>query len=163
MTARGMLFVHSCPPALCPHVEWAVAEVLGVPFDLPWTAQPASPGQLRAEAPWRGPVGTAGRIAATLRQWHQLRLEVTEHPSADGDGERYSLTPTLGVYRSAMSVNGDVLIHEDRLRALLSSGVRGRELQLALNELLGRSWDVELEPFRHAGEATARHLLTETG
>ena len=28
---RGVLFVHSAPRALCPHIEWAAAEVLGIP------------------------------------------------------------------------------------------------------------------------------------
>ena len=26
--SAGVLYVHSCPPALCPHVEWAVAAEL---------------------------------------------------------------------------------------------------------------------------------------
>ena len=29
MTTRGVLYVHSAPRALCPHVEWAIAGVLG--------------------------------------------------------------------------------------------------------------------------------------
>ena len=28
---RGVVFVHACPPAIAPHVEWALAGVLGVP------------------------------------------------------------------------------------------------------------------------------------
>ena len=27
--SAGVLYVHSCPPVLCPHVEWAVAAELG--------------------------------------------------------------------------------------------------------------------------------------
>ena len=27
--ARGMIFIHSTPVALCPHLEWAAASVLG--------------------------------------------------------------------------------------------------------------------------------------
>src|SRR5699024_12128651 len=38
---RGVLYVHSAPGALCPHVEWAVGGVLGVPVRLEWTAQSA--------------------------------------------------------------------------------------------------------------------------
>ena len=30
MTTRGVVYIHSAPPALCPHVEWAVGGVLGV-------------------------------------------------------------------------------------------------------------------------------------
>ncbi|MDN5818786.1 MAG: DUF3145 domain-containing protein, partial [Yaniella sp.] len=27
--ARGVLYVHSAPAALCPHIEWAVGAALG--------------------------------------------------------------------------------------------------------------------------------------
>ena len=66
----GVLQVHSAPPALCPHIEWAVAGVLGVPVDLPWTAQPASPGSLRAELTWEGRAGSAGAITSALAGWN---------------------------------------------------------------------------------------------
>src|SRR6476661_2970037 len=98
VVTSGVLFVHSCPPALCPHVEWAVASVLGTRASLSWTAQPADPGALRAECTWRGKAGTAGRLAAALRGWSMLRYEVTEQASAGHDGERYSVTPSLGAF-----------------------------------------------------------------
>ncbi|HEY3202018.1 MAG TPA: DUF3145 family protein, partial [Actinomycetes bacterium] len=41
MTTRGVLYVHSAPSALCPHVEWAIAGVLGMRVSLEWTRQPA--------------------------------------------------------------------------------------------------------------------------
>src|SRR4051794_37536962 len=63
VSARGVLYVHSCPPAVCPHVEWAAAAVLGVRVSLSWTAQPADPGTLRAESNWQGSAGTADRLA----------------------------------------------------------------------------------------------------
>jgi hypothetical protein len=149
--SAGVLYVHSCPPALCPHVEWAVAAELGLPVRLSWTEQPAQPGALRAETGWRGRSGTAGRLAAALRGWSVLRYEVTEEPSPGADGERYAVTPTLGVFRSAMSANGDLLVGEDRLRTLLASAT-GPQLAQGLDRLLGSVWDDELEPFREAGE-----------
>ena len=39
-TTRGVLFVHSAPSALCPHVEWAAGGVFGMPVRLDWTPQP---------------------------------------------------------------------------------------------------------------------------
>ena len=147
----GVLYVHSCPPALCPHVEWAVAAELGLRVRLDWTAQPCTAGALRAEAVWRGRAGTAGRLAAALRGWTTLRYEVTEEPSAGYDGERYAVTPSLGVFRATTSVNGDLLVGEDRLRALISSAT-GPQLTLGVDQLLGGAWDAELEPYREAGE-----------
>src|SRR3954454_22564081 len=78
VSARGVLYVHSCPPAVRPHVEWAIAGVLGVPVRLDWLEQPLVSGCLRAQSGWRGPAGTAGRIAAALRGWPLVRAEVTE-------------------------------------------------------------------------------------
>jgi hypothetical protein len=149
--SAGVLYVHSCPPALCPHVEWAVAAELGTRARMEWSDQPAAPGQLRAEINWRGRPGTAGRLAAALRGWTLLRYEVTEEPSPGIDGERYAVTPTLGVFRSSTSVNGDLLIGEDRLRTLLASAT-GPQLAQGLDRLLGSAWDDELEPYREAGD-----------
>ncbi len=163
MSARGVVYIHSCQPALCPHVEWAVAGVLGVPARLEWTAQPVAPGSLRAETGWRGRSGTAGRIAAALRGWPLVRFEVTEEPSDGCDGERYASTPDLGVFRATMSANGDVLVQEGRLRALVDSTSDHATLAHGVARLLGTPWDVELEPYRTAGEGAPVRWLTQTG
>ena len=34
MPTRGVVYVHSTPLAVCPHVEWAIARVLGSPVRL---------------------------------------------------------------------------------------------------------------------------------
>ena len=149
--SAGVLYVHSCPPVLCPHVEWAVTAELGARARMEWSDQPAAPGQLRAELNWRGRSGTAGRLAAALRGWTLLRYEVTEEPSPGVDGERYAVTPTLGVFRAPMSVNGDVLVNEGRLRELIATAT-GPQLARGLDRLLGGDWDAELEPYREAGE-----------
>lgn len=93
MTTRGVLYVHSAPRALCPHVEWAIAGVLGVRVTLDWIKQPAANGTWRAEFSWQGEVGTASKMASALRGWHLLRFEVTAEPCATAEGERYSSTP----------------------------------------------------------------------
>ena len=162
-SARGVLYVHSCPPALCPHVEWAVAALLGVPVSLAWTAQPAAAGALRAESSWRGRPGTAGRITASLREWSLLRFEITEDPGYGYDGERYAVTPSLGLFRAIMSANGDVLVGEDRLRALLGMSPDATALAHGLERLLGSAWDEELEPFREAGEGAPVRWLHAAG
>jgi hypothetical protein len=153
VTTRGVVYVHSAPPALCPHVEWAVGGVLGVRVNLDWTAQPAAPGMLRAELSWQGGPGTAATITSALRGWTMLRFEVTEEPSAGHEGERFSCTPTLGVYRATTGIHGDLLVPEDRLRtAVLRAQADGTSVAEAVEELLGARWDAELEPFRHAGD-----------
>ena len=149
--SAGVLYVHSCPPVLCPHVEWAVTAELGARARMEWSDQPAAPGQLRAEINWRGRPGSAGRLAAALRGWSVLRYEVTEDPSPGQDGERYAVTPTLGVFRAVIGANGDILVGEDRLRSLLATAT-GPQLAQSLDALLGGAWDAELEPYREAGD-----------
>jgi hypothetical protein len=153
VSARGVFYVHSAPPALCPHVEWAAAGVLGVPVSLPWSDQPVAPGTLRAELSWEGRAGTAAAIASALRSWTMLRYEITEDATPGCDGIRYSSTPSLGVFTAVIGANGDILVPEDRLRAALAGAAAGQAaLEEELERLLGRPWDDELEPFRRAGD-----------
>jgi hypothetical protein len=158
-TTRGVVFVHACPPALAAHVEWAIAEVLKRSVTLSWTPQPASPGQLRSEATWYGPVGTAARLAAGLRAWPMLRFELTEEASAKGDGERLAFVPGRGFHRSLMSSNGDLVVGEERVRGLLARARTADDFRHGLEELLGSEWDAELEPYREGGDGSPVTLL----
>ncbi|MFN2495850.1 MAG: DUF3145 domain-containing protein [Pseudonocardiaceae bacterium] len=163
MSTSGMIYVHSSPSAVCPHVEWAIAGVLAVRVDLQWTAQSAAPGQLRAECRWSGAAGTAAAVVSALRAWPMLRFEVTEDPSPGVDGERFCYVPGLGLWRARTSANGDIMIGEDQLRALAATA-RGREaLAHQLDQLLGAAWDDALEPFRRAGEGAPVTWLHRVG
>lgn len=151
---RGVLFVHSAPSALCPHVEWAAGGVLGLRLSLDWIEQPAAPGLYRTELSWQAPQGMGARLTSALRGWAHLRFEVTEEASAGVDGGRWSHTPELGIFHAVTDVHGNVMVPEDRIRAAMEIGhadplLMQRELDLAL----GRAWDDELEPFRYAGDA----------
>jgi hypothetical protein len=69
------------------------------------------------------------------------------------EGERFSSTPDLGIFHAVTGVHGDILIPEDRLRsALLRARMGEGSLEAEITRLLGKPWDDELEPFRHAGE-----------
>ncbi|MDT0266794.1 DUF3145 domain-containing protein [Streptomyces sp. DSM 44915] len=153
MTTRGVLYVHSAPRALCPHIEWAAAAVLNSRVSLDWTRQPASPGTWRAELSWQGEPAAASQLASALRGWQLLRYEVTADPGAGTEGERYSCTPDLGLYHAVTGPHGDIMIPENRLRAAATRAAAGEsDLQVEIARLLGKPWDDELEPFRHAGE-----------
>lgn len=150
---RGVLFVHSAPSALCPHIEWAVGGVLGMPVDLSWTPQGAQSGAYRAELSWTGPVGSAAAITSALRGWNHLRFEVTEEPTGSGEGCRYSFTPQLGVFHAVTGQHGDIMIPEDRVKAaVVRASLGDTTLLLEIDKLLGKPWDDELEAFRHAGD-----------
>lgn len=152
MSASGVLYVHSALPALCPHVEWAVAGVVGTSVALPWADQPAAPGALRAELCWQGRPGTGAAIASVLHGWQLLRFEVTEDPSPDAEGMRYSATPSLGLFSAVVGPSGDIQVPEQRLRAAMRAAAGGPPIEEQLAQLLGQPWDDELEPFRHAGD-----------
>jgi Protein of unknown function (DUF3145) len=153
VSAHGVLYVHSAPPALCPHVEWAVAGIVGAPVGMPWVGQSAAPGAMRAELAWQARPGTAGEIASALAGWNRLRFEVTEDSSPGCDGVRYCYTPDLGIFTAVTGANGDILVPEDRLRAAMGMALRlGESLEDEIGRLLGTAWDNELETFRRAAD-----------
>lgn len=150
---RGLLYVHSTPPALCPHIEWAATGALGVPVDIVWKDQSALPGSRRAELSWHGPEGTGARLTSALRGWDRIRFEVTEDAGSGGEGHRWSFTPALGIFHAATTLSGDITVDEERIRLAIEQDATGaKPLRIALDELLGTPWDDELEVFRHAGE-----------
>jgi Protein of unknown function (DUF3145) len=150
---RGVLYVHSAPSALCPHIEWAAGGVLGNAVSLEWTPQEAEAGTYRAELSWAGEAGTAAALASALRGWNHLRFEVTEEPTAGTEGSRFSYTPDLGVFHAVTGVHGDIMIPEDRLKAAVVKAALGdTTLNNEIDKLLGKPWDDELETFRYAGD-----------
>ena len=87
---RGVLFIHSSVSALCPHVEWAVAGVLGGTPDLAWVAQPAEPGTYRAELSWQAPAGTSAKLCRHFR-FDQAAAGFGFGQSAKGGGRHCGL------------------------------------------------------------------------
>jgi hypothetical protein len=162
VSTRGVVFVHSSPTAVCPHVEWAISGVLGTRVTLEWTSQVAAPGQLRAECTWSGSPGNGGALAGALRAWPMLRFEVTEEPSPGFDGQRFCYVPSLGLWSGRTSANGDIVVGEDQLRALLVEAPAG-QVPGRVGELLGSAWDAALEPFRLAGDGAPVTWLHQVG
>jgi len=74
---RGVVYVHSSPSAVCPHVEWAISGTLGTRVDLQWTAQPAAPGQLQAQCCWTAEPGTGGKLVAWGPRFSYADWQVT--------------------------------------------------------------------------------------
>lgn len=162
--ARGVLFVHSSPRALCPHVEWAAGRALGVPVNFDWQEQPVLRGALRAEFYWEGDAGSGARMASALRGWEQLRFEVSEDATPGSDGARWMHTPELGVFFAQTDSAGNTVVPEDRIRyAMEMGGHDARELHRELRLALGQAWDDELEPFRHASDFAPVVWLHQVG
>ncbi|AOS65229.1 DUF3145 domain-containing protein [Actinoalloteichus hymeniacidonis] len=162
-STSGVVYVHSSPSAVCPHVEWAISAAVGTRVGLQWTAQPIAAGQLRAECNWSGEAGTAIRLVSELRAWPMIRFEVTEAPSHGVDGERFCHVPGLGLWRARTSANGDIVVNENQLRSLLAADIGRETVAHRLGELLGEAWDEALEPFRLAGDGAPVTWLHQVG
>jgi hypothetical protein len=164
-STSGQLAILACSPPLCPHVEFAVAAVLGVPVSLEWAPQPARPRSVCATVEWRGAAGTAGRLASRLKGLSGVFFEVIEGATPGCDPERYCGTPDLGLHRAPLAANGDVVVPEGRLTALLNETGQAGALALpaALRELLGTAWDEVLEPLRSGGSGGPVTHLRRTG
>ncbi|WP_460743204.1 DUF3145 domain-containing protein [Mariniluteicoccus endophyticus] len=161
-TTRGVLYVHSAPSALCPHIEWAVGGVLGMRPNFDWLPQPAERSAYRLELSWNGAAGTGASLASALKDWQRIRFEVTEDAHAGSLGSRWSYTPSLGVFHADTGPHGDIVVHEDRLKAaVVGAAMGGRSVEDSIDELLGRPWDSELEVFRHAGDGVPVRWLHE--
>ena len=159
---QGVLFVHSAPRALCPHIEWAAGEAVGARAQFDWTPQPAAPGMYRAEVCWKAQAGTGAKLASALRGWHNLRYEVTEEPSAGVDGGRWSHTPSLGIYHAMTDSYGNIVVSENLIRtAMRRAEADSTDLKTALQTALGHAWDAELEAFRHAGEGAPVRWMSQ--
>lgn len=162
--ARGVLYVHSSPRALCPHVEWAAGRAIGRAVNFSWAEQPVLKNSQRADFYWEGPQGAGAAIASALRGWEQLRFEVTEDAGNGTDGGRWLHTPELGIFYAQTDSVGNIVIPEDRLRyAMEVAGANAIELHRELRLALGQSWDDELEPFRHAGQTSSVVWLHRAG
>jgi hypothetical protein len=162
--ARGVIYVHSAPRALCPHVEWAVGRALGRAVNFDWRDQPVLPGAQRTEFFWEADRGTGASLASALRGWEHLRYEVTEDAGLGTDGSRWMHTPDLGIYFAQTDTVGNVVIPEDRIRfAMESAGSDAFELLRELRLTLGQAWDEELEPFRRASEDSPVIWLHQVG
>jgi hypothetical protein len=163
-SARGVLYVHSSPRALCPHVEWAAGRAIGRAVSFTWADQPVLRGSQRTDFYWEGAPGTGAAMASALRGWEHLRFEVTEDPRDGVDGSRWLHTPDLGIFHAQTDAAGNVVIPEDRIRnAMEAAGTSIIELHRELRLALGQAWDDELEAFRHASDTNQVVWLHKVG
>ncbi|WP_026918628.1 DUF3145 domain-containing protein [Gordonia shandongensis] len=160
-STSGVVYIHAAPVALCPHVEWALSSTLNARADLHWSAQDAEPGRMRATVDWSGPVGTGARLTNALREWSGVIFEVTEDASEGVDGQRFCYVPGLGLWRGSTGANGDVIVGEMQLRALMDAQPDSAGLAGELDAILGTAWDDALENYRMGGIGAEVTWLTQ--
>lgn len=141
---RGYLAIHSAPSALCRHIEWAVANLLGRSVQLTWRPQPLQVGTHRACIEWRDRAGIGAELASALRGWHYLRYEVREESAEQR--VLYRFTPNLGIHRAVLDGAGSVMISENQITSALA--LDDDSMRASIQHALGSEWDLELEQFR---------------
>lgn len=175
----GRTVIHSCPRALTSHVEWALARLITDLRLPPWSPQPAESGSSRIEFEWVGTYLTASKMTSSLHQIGRIRAEISTHPHDDALGERFLLSPTLGIHRSVIDASGDCVVSEQRVRqmifecgtalrtkpGLVGRGTQAWEQQIAseLDSLFGTTWDHELDVFRSAAFGADIRWLSSAG
>ena len=142
--SRGFLVIHSAPSALCRHIEWAVANLLGRSVELIWKPQPLLVGTHRTTCEWRDRIGAGAELASALRGWHYLRYEIREE--SQESRVLYRFTPNLGIHRAVLDSAGSVMITENQLSSALV--LDDDSLRESIEHSLGSAWDLELEQFR---------------
>jgi hypothetical protein len=161
---RGSLMIYSCPKSICSHVNWALTEILNTSIELDWQSQHISPNNFTAELNWIGPIGTSARIVSGLSKWSKLKLECIQEPTSNQLGERFALTPELGIFRAEMNSLGETVVTESRLRSALERArLENESFEVELAFLLGSPWDEDLEPYRRNQTGTSIRWITKTG
>lgn len=148
----GVVYLHAVPIVAQSHIEWALRAVFGRAVDLMWNPQPAGAGESCAVLRWRGPQGTAARIAKALSGWPVIRFEITENPSEGVDGRRFAHVPGLGMWQGRMDPIGSTVIGEDLLRSAMAAAIDLEDIQRRLDRALGTPWLEDLESY-YAGAA----------
>lgn len=154
--AQGMVYLHSTPAALLPHVEWALGRLLGGPLTLQWTPQPLKPTQFRTETFWCADPSFGALLTSELLGWGSICFEIVQDEAGGQPGWRWAYTPSLGLFQSQIDSMGNVLVNEHRLMAIAdnpSSSVG--DLATQLRFAIGMPWERELEPLRMASEDRA--------
>lgn len=166
----GVLWIHSMPGPLQPHITWALARLCmpdgrkpgreiwralkqpGQPHQPGQPNQPASGGEtlLCAEVPFVAEHDSVVTLVDTLARWPRLYFELAHDPAVDADGlaidgMRYCHTPQLGTFAGQTDAAGNIVVNEDALRSIVA---RGGDIAGALDAAVGGPWDRALEPMR---------------
>jgi hypothetical protein len=147
-TAHGYLYIHSAPRVMAKNIDWSLAQALGESINLNWQPQKIYPGGLRSELNWSGSIGTGAKLASALKGWHYLIFELHEVAALGGEGAIFMHTPDLGLFHTAVGPHGDLLINENQINRVLMENMKTEKIVDELERLVGKQWDIALEPYR---------------
>lgn len=161
---RGSLYIFSAPRSFCSPTNWALSEIFKSDVQLDWRIQELLPNTYSSEFNWLGPTGLCARIVSNLGKWGKLRLEAIQEPINNSLGERFSVTPELGIFRAEINSLGETLLSESKIKTGIErSKLEGESIETELTFLLGKPWDDDLEPFRSSFSGTTVRWISKTG
>lgn len=161
---RGSLFIFSAPRSFCSPTNWALSEIFKCDIQLDWRIQELLPNSYSSEFNWVGPSGLCARIVSNLSKWGKLRLEAVQEPINISLGERFSVTPELGIFRAEINSLGETLLSESKIKSGIERSKQESEsIENELSFMLGKPWDDDLEPFRRSFSGTTIRWISKTG
>lgn len=150
LIVKGTLRIYACPKLLCSPTEWALGQIFKEKIDLNWTNQNLIPNHFLTELNWYGKTDIAPKIVSNLAAWSKIRFEVIQQPMNDYLGQRYSITPELGIFRADINSFGETLLTESRIKSCVYRALQEKtSIEQELDFILGKPWDSDLEPFRN--------------
>ena len=91
-------------------------------------------------------------------------MEAIEEPINNSLGERFAVTPELGIFRADMNSLGETLLSETKIKAGFErSNQEGETIVAEISFMLGKPWDDDLEPFRRSFNGTSVRWISKTG
>ena len=105
----------------------------------------------------------AAKLALALKGWHYIRFEIREINKKTQDVIFYRATPELGLHQVSTASNGDVVLNENQINAILKNSLTYEKLQVNLENALGVAWDNELEPYRLALASGMYQKVSKSG
>ncbi|MEJ6020099.1 DUF3145 family protein [Corynebacterium sp. H113] len=161
----GVLWIHSAPQALQPHLVWAIARAgFTTPEGLRperamWRVRPDNPHnshrphdshrRICAELSWRAQPGAAEQLVSDLERWPDLTFELAVDAPIGGNGARYCRVPELGMYAAVTDDIGNVVLNENTIRSIMRRHEGdSAAMTEAMDEALGGPWDQHLEALR---------------
>lgn len=149
-SVKASLRIYACPKVLCSPTEWELSKIFQQKMNLNWTSQPLLSNYFYSEMCWSNKLDYAPRIVSSLASWSKLRFEVIQLPSKDNLGQRFSVTPDLGIFRADINSFGETLLTETRILTALTRTIQeNTSVEQELDFMLGKPWDIDLEPFRN--------------
>ena len=145
------------------HIEWAINQALGQVISFSWVNQPLNPGSKAMEFEYKYHLSVAAKITTALKAWHYIRFEIREVNKNTQDATYYRATPDLGLHQANLASNGDVVLNENQVNSILKNSLSYEKLQANLENALGISWDIELEPYRIALAGPMLDTVSKSG